>query len=77
MTRVIVDADLRAKLHNLETPLELCDESGKILARVNPAIDWSQYELLTEEISEEEIKRRLASDRRYSTQEVLEILKRH
>lgn len=74
MTRVVIDADMLAKLRNLEEPLELCDESGRVLARVNPAIDWSQYEFLTEEISEEEKQRRLASDPRYTTQEVLEHL---
>ena len=36
MTRIICDAALREKLHDLATPLELCDESGHVLARVVP-----------------------------------------
>lgn len=33
MTQIRVDTDLLNKLRNLVEPLELCDESGKILAR--------------------------------------------
>ena len=39
MTRVIVDADTRSKLHNLTEMLELCDESGRLLATLFPAPD--------------------------------------
>ena len=44
MSRVIVDDILRSKLHNLTEPLELCDRSGKVLGRLVPAIDLSEYE---------------------------------
>ena len=44
MTRVILDADLRSKLLNLDQPLELCDESGRVLARVLSMFDRSLYE---------------------------------
>jgi hypothetical protein len=77
MTRVVVDAELLNRLNNLTEPLELCDESGKILARVNPAIDWSQYEFLTPDISDEERERRLSTDRRYTTKEAIEYLRKH
>jgi hypothetical protein len=36
MTQITVDAELRAKFFGLMEPLELCDESGRLLARVLP-----------------------------------------
>jgi len=44
MTRVIIDDVLRSKLHNFTEPLELCDASGRVLGRLVPAIDLSDYE---------------------------------
>jgi hypothetical protein len=42
MTRIVVDELLRSKLHNLSEPLELCDESGRVLARLTPKLDLSK-----------------------------------
>jgi hypothetical protein len=39
MTRIILDAGLRQKLNNLREPLELCDESGRVLGRFTPALE--------------------------------------
>jgi hypothetical protein len=39
MTRVVLDAELRSKLQGLTGPVELCDESGKVVARVLPVPD--------------------------------------
>lgn len=75
MTRIIVDEELRSKLHNLEQPLELCDESGRVLGRVVPNLDLSQYEPLEPQISREELQRRKNSDKWYTTAEVLAHLK--
>jgi hypothetical protein len=36
MTRILVDPALREKLRDLKEPLELCDESGRVLAVVIP-----------------------------------------
>lgn len=36
MTRIIVDDMLRSKLHNLLKPLELVDESGRVLGSFVP-----------------------------------------
>jgi hypothetical protein len=44
MTRVTVDADLRKKLLNCATPLELCDERGTVLARLTPSTPWNDPE---------------------------------
>lgn len=77
MTRVIVDETLRSRLHNLSEPLELCDESGRVVGRVFPAVDLSQYEQWEPPISEEELRRREQSDeKRYTTAEVLAHLER-
>lgn len=76
MTRIIVDDTLRNRLHNFTKPLELCDEAGRILARLVPQIDTSQFEPCEPTISEEELRRREQSNKWYSTTEVLAHLKR-
>jgi hypothetical protein len=77
MTRVIVDEVLRSKLHNLSQPLELCDESGRVLGRVFPTLDLSQYEPWEPQVSEEELDRReQANEKRYTTAEVLAYLEK-
>lgn len=76
MTRIIVDDELRTKLHNLAQPLELCDESGRLLARLVPQIDASQFEPREPSISEEELRRRERSNKWRTTAEVLERLHR-
>lgn len=77
MTRVIVDQAMLNQLHNLSQPLELCDESGRVLARVTPILDLSQYEPLEPQISEEELRRReQCKGKTYTTAEVLAYLKK-
>jgi hypothetical protein len=77
MTRVIVDEALRNKLLDFAEPLDLCDESGRVLAQVFPAVDPSEYELVEPPISEEELRRlEDPNQRRYTTAEVLEHLER-
>ena len=61
MTKVICDAVLREKLHGLAKPLEMCDESGHILARLVPAIDREPRVSAEPQISGEELDRRIAS----------------
>jgi hypothetical protein len=75
MTRIVVDEGLRAKLQGLSQPLELCDESGRVVARVFPNIDLSEYEPWEPPTSEEELQRRESSTDWYTTQEVLAHLK--
>lgn len=75
MTRVIVDASLKSKLHNLTEVLELCDESGHILGRFTPEVDSTACERYEPQLSEEELeRRRLEPD--YSTAEVLAFLEK-
>ena len=76
MTRVIIDEALRSKLYNLTQPLELCDESGRVLARLTPLADLSQYEPLEPQVSEEELDRREQETESYTTAEVLAYLRK-
>ena len=72
MTRVVVNETLRSILHDLSRPLELCDESGRILARVLPTIDPTQFEGLDPQITREEMQRRKHDKgKTYTTAEVL------
>ena len=73
MTQIILDAGLRSKLLDLRQPLELCDESGTVLARLVPVLDQSQYEAVEPHISPEELQRR-REEPDYSTAEVLAYL---
>ncbi len=72
MTRITLDDDLRRKLLDLSGPLELCDESGLVLARILPTSDPTRYEGLEPPISEEELQRRKREKgKTYSTAEAL------
>ena len=76
MTRVILDEALRSKLHNLAEPLELCDESGRVLGHLYPEYDLSKYEQWEPPMSEEEFRRLVQSNEPcYTTAEVLACLK--
>ena len=77
MTRIVVDDTILSKLQNLVQPLELCDKSGRVLARVLPSLDPGLYDGLEPRISREEFERRkLEKDKSYSTAEVLEHLEK-
>jgi hypothetical protein len=76
MTRIILDATLRSKLPDLSQPLELCDESGKVVARVTPVFDPSEYEpVKPPELSAEELERR-RQEPGLTTREMLAYLER-
>ncbi len=74
MTRILYDATLREKLPNLDEPIELCDEEGHVLARIqrvlDPALDDREPR-----ISMEELRHRIANPgKTYTTAEVLAYL---
>lgn len=75
MTRVIVDAELLGKLRNLSELVELCDDRGRVLAQVVPSPNLQDYDPTEPPMSEEELARREASDKWYSTEEVLQRLR--
>jgi hypothetical protein len=67
MIRIVLDSEQAKTIAESHETVELCDESGKVLGVVNPAI--SPDELL--QIAE--IKRRMTRNQpRYTTAEVLE-----
>jgi hypothetical protein len=80
MTRITVDAELRRKLLYFNTPVELCDEAGQVVARVVPSTPWNdpdKWVELTPPISEEELQRRMNSkEPTLSTQQLLDQLRR-
>ncbi len=75
MTQITLDAGMRAKLHDLREALELCDESGLVLARLEPVLDESQYEKVEPYLSPEELRRR-DQEPDFSTAEVIEYLEK-
>jgi hypothetical protein len=76
MTRIILDDAMKAKLHNLAEPLELCDQSGRILATVVPRDDSDEIDR-EPKITRAEIRRRMASkEKTYTTKEVIAYLEK-
>lgn len=71
MPQVILDAVLRSRLPDLSQPLDLCDESGKVVARVIPVCDGPLYEPAEPPFSEDELRRSEQSGKWYTTAEVL------
>jgi hypothetical protein len=43
MIRIVVDAEMREQLKDLTEPLDLCDESGRVLGRLIPVCDPPEY----------------------------------
>lgn len=77
MTQIVVDAALRGKLHDLRQPLELCDESGQVLAWLTPVPNPSSARSMEPPpLSEEELQRREQEPGEYSTAEVLAFLEK-
>lgn len=72
MNRILMNETLRSLLHNLSQPLELCDESGRVVGRVFPALDPSAYEPWEPVFTEDELRRQEQSnEQRFSTAQVL------
>ena len=67
MTRLVLDSELREKLRNLTEPLELCDESGRVLAHLTPANYLPHRETIEPQISREELVRRKQNKSQTST----------
>jgi hypothetical protein len=77
MTRVTIDADLERKLLGFSKEIELCDKEGRVVARVKPAIEGFDFDPLMPPATSEELDRRSkSSEKRYSTQEMLDYLEK-
>jgi hypothetical protein len=65
MTQIMIDAQVRSKLMNLSSTLELVDETGRVLGVFTPRTSKEP------QISEEELDRREQEEESFSTAEVL------
>ncbi|HVA44942.1 MAG TPA: hypothetical protein VNH11_01025 [Pirellulales bacterium] len=75
MTRITIDAELRSKLLNLSQPLDLCDETGRVVGIFTPVSTSPPPGYDEPPLSEEEWKRREEGPD-YSIDEVLARLER-
>ena len=76
MNRIKLNAELRKLLGNLTEPLELCDETGRVIGRILPEIDLSGWDLTEPADSEEELQRREQETESCSTAELLSRLEK-
>jgi hypothetical protein len=71
MRTVVCDAALSEKLHDLTEPLDLCDESGHVLARIVPALDLELDFFRAPPINKADLRRRsMQLGKTYRTAEV-------
>ena len=73
MNRVLVEPSLRTKLHNLDSRLELCDQSGNTLGFFVPVSEQQRlfYAWAQSEFTDEEIEHAQAEPGGFSIAEVL------
>jgi hypothetical protein len=76
MTRIVINAEIRKLLHNLSEPVELCDDTGRVVARVTPAVDLSEWDVAEPEDDEAELQRREKEIESFTTDEVISYLQR-
>lgn len=71
MNRIVIDAELAARISKLTGPAQLVDATGRVVADVEPA-EYALVGQLEDEFTPEEIERMNAPDRKcYTTEEVL------
>ena len=62
MERIIVDEKLHEKLLSLNSSVELVSPDGHVIGVVHPRFDPALYELVGQDVSDEELDRRSKSD---------------
>jgi hypothetical protein len=75
MTQITVGPDLLNKLQGQAEAVELSDPSGRVLEYFLSTVNMSEWEPVTPEASEEELREREQSKEWYTTEEVLAHLK--
>lgn len=70
MTSIVLDNVLRSKLMDFARPMELCDETGRVLGMFVPAVDYAAIERARPLISDDELDRRNHSAS-FTTAEIL------
>jgi hypothetical protein len=68
---LIVDSTTSRKLHEFREPVELVDETGRVLGTFRPPVERSAYRNLQPPLSIDELRRRADKSRGYTTEEVL------
>jgi hypothetical protein len=76
MTRIVINAEIRKLLHNLSEPVELCDDAGRVVARVTPTVDLSEWDVAEPEDDEAELQRRERETESFTTDEVMSYLEK-
>lgn len=76
MNRIVIDAELAAKLYQSNGhPVQLVDETGRVVAEAKPRVDPAEYAHvgeLEDHFTPEEIEQMLAPDQQcFTTEEVL------
>jgi hypothetical protein len=76
MTKLLVDSDLKSRLHDLREHLEMCDASGRVVGHVIPADDYNRLmcRIASLHISDEELERRLHEPGGRTLTEILQSL---
>jgi len=75
MTRVTLDNETVARLHNLRENLEVCDESGRLLGYFVPTEDKAMYAEIDPQVSDAELDRREAEEEGRPLVDILQDLK--
>jgi hypothetical protein len=77
MPRLILNAAEMERFLQLNEPLDLCDPSGRLRARVTPVVDLTEWEPVGPDISEEELDTRERSvGKTYTLEEVFELMRK-
>lgn len=76
MTKVTVDAELRARLNGLRDPLELCDEAGQTVGHFLPPSAYRDmlYAWANAQVDEDELERASREPGGRSLQEIWQSL---
>ena len=75
MSRVVLESALLSKLANLVQPVELCDESGRVVGQFTPAFVPVPSDL-EPQVSNEELQRRLAGGGGRTLEQILSDLEK-
>jgi hypothetical protein len=79
MKRIVIDAETQRKLLHFMTEIELCDESGQVVARVIPSTpfnDPENWKWVGPDFTEKELQQRINSaEPIVTTQEIIEKIK--
>lgn len=71
MSAHVLPENVAADLGRLASTTELGNSSGRVIGFFIPAVDPSEYEIIGDELTPEELERIRQSDEWYTTEEVL------